>query len=132
MRISDWSSDVCSSDLLHPPVNDAIGLCGQSGSKAHLTEEGTATAAPYSSDEISRHANRSELVDSALDFALQLLAFAFHFLRFSFAAYFRVSALLLDFACSLVGCTFQFVFHFAHAFYLFLILLCLEISDQLM
>src|SRR3546814_4182258 len=79
MRISDWSSDVCSSDLLHPPVNDAIGLCGQSGSKAHLTEEGTATAAPYSSDEISRHANRSELVDSALDFALQLLAFAFHF-----------------------------------------------------
>src|SRR3546814_9802367 len=63
---------------LHPPVNDAIGLCGQSGSKAHLTEEGTATAAPYSSDEISRHANRSELVDSALDFALQLLAFAFH------------------------------------------------------
>src|SRR3546814_8108380 len=87
MRISDWSSDVCSSDLLHPPVNDAIGLCGQSGSKAHLTEEGTATAAPYSSDEISRHANRSELVDSALDFALQLLAFAFHFLRFSFAAY---------------------------------------------
>src|SRR3546814_7335663 len=81
---------------LHPPVNDAIGLCGQSGSKAHLTEEGTATATPYSSDEISRHANRSELVDSALDFALQLLAFAFHFLRFSFAAYFRVSALLLD------------------------------------
>src|SRR3546814_9890590 len=98
MRISDCSSDVCSSDL---PVNDAIGLCGQSGSKAQLTEEGTATAAPYSSDEISRHANRSELVDSALDFALQLLAFAFHFLRFSFAAYFRVSALLLDFACSL-------------------------------
>src|SRR3546814_16876986 len=76
-------------------------------SKAHLTEEGTATAAPYSSDEISRHANRSALVDSALDFALQLLAFAFHFLRFSFAAYFRVSALLLDFACRLVGCTFQ-------------------------
>src|SRR3546814_14117157 len=120
MRISDWSSDVCASDL----------LCGQSGSKAHLTEEGTATAAPYSSDEISRHANRSELVDSALDFALQLLAFAFHFLRFSFAAYFRVSALLLDFACSLVGCTFQLVFHFAHYIYLFLICRCLSSAER--
>src|SRR3546814_12301460 len=73
-------------------------------------------------------------VVSALDFALQLLAFAFHFLRFSFAAYFRVSALLLDFACSLVGCTFQLVFHFAHDIYLFLIYIgrpsCSEIVCQ--
>src|SRR3546814_7736098 len=26
MRISDWSSDVCSSDLLHPNIDSAFGL----------------------------------------------------------------------------------------------------------
>src|SRR3546814_14709696 len=31
MRISDWSSDVCSSDLIDPVRDGSIGACGEIG-----------------------------------------------------------------------------------------------------
>src|SRR3546814_16833657 len=40
MRISDWSSDVCSSDLDHPVVRRNLGPAGEAGAKIEIRRDG--------------------------------------------------------------------------------------------
>src|SRR3546814_7932466 len=44
MRISDWSSDVCSSDLAHPSVAGRVEQRGFAAGAPHASRHGTAVA----------------------------------------------------------------------------------------
>src|SRR3546814_3822268 len=48
MRISDWSSDVCSSDLVHPDVVSPVGErdCGHSESTDGFVSDGVVVIVP--------------------------------------------------------------------------------------
>src|SRR3546814_4975744 len=76
MRISDWSSDVCSSDLLTPRPCLNSGFMIPQVTAAALVSENKQRAYPASVDSIPTSANQEDHVSMAAHGARRLLAMA--------------------------------------------------------